>query len=83
MDIETADAMEKPAISIAAYSKDPAALRRELTRGAAVDLESPWGQTALQIVSAGYNQSLEGRVSRFLHRSCTQQRSLLHGLCRC
>ena len=42
--------MAIPAISIAAYSLDPAALRRELARGVAVDLEDPDGMTALQLV---------------------------------
>ena len=49
MDIETAEAMEKPAISTAAAAGDVDALRRELTRGVAVDLEDPFGMTALQL----------------------------------
>ena len=50
MDIETAEAMEKPAISTAAAAGDVDALRRELTRGVAVDLEDPSGSTALQSI---------------------------------
>ena len=49
MDIETAEAMEKPAVSTAAAAGDVDALRRELTRGVAVDLEDPFGMTALQL----------------------------------
>ena len=41
--------MEKPAISTAAAAGDVDALRRELTRGVAVDLEDPFGMTALQL----------------------------------
>ena len=41
--------MARPAISIAAEAGDLDALRRELARGVAVDLEDPSGNTALQI----------------------------------
>mmetsp|Transcript_22483 Transcript_22483/g.58513 ORF Transcript_22483/g.58513 Transcript_22483/m.58513 type:complete len:284 (-) Transcript_22483:52-903(-) len=51
MDIEAAAAMARPAISIAAEAGDLDALRRELTRGVAVDLEDPSSRnTALQLV---------------------------------
>ena len=56
MDMETATAMEKPAISIAAAAGDVDALRRELARGVAVDLEDPSsGRTALQLVCGTNN----------------------------
>ena len=65
MDIETAAAMERPAISIAAWKGDVDALRRELTRGVAVDLADPSGNTALQIVCGAHNAdlSLEDRIA--------------------
>ena len=65
MDIETAAAMERPAISIAAAAGDLDALRRELTRGVAVDLECPSGNTALQIVCGTQNADLrlEDRIA--------------------
>jgi len=65
MDIYTAAAMERPAISIAAWKGDVDALRRELTRGVAVDLADPSGNTALQIVCGAHNAdlSLEDRIA--------------------
>ena len=64
MDIETAEAMEKPAISIAAAAGDVEALRRELARGVAVDLEDPYGRTVLQVVcgSQGIHYNLDDRA---------------------
>ena len=47
--------MARPAISIAAEAGDLDALRRELTRGVAVDLEDPSGNTALQLVCTSGN----------------------------
>jgi len=65
MNIQTAAAMVRPAISIAAEAGDLDALRRELTRGVAVDLEDPSGNTALQIVCRTHNAdvSLEDRIA--------------------
>ena len=57
--------MARPAISIAAEAGDLDALRRELTRGVAVDLEDPSGNTALQLVCGTHNAdlSLEDRIA--------------------
>ena len=57
--------MARPAISIAAEAGDLDGLRRELTRGVAVDLEDPSGNTALQLVCGTHNAdlSLEDRIA--------------------